>query len=282
MNWTRSHHIISGIGLILLINAVALAGVAWNRSEPADSRLQLSERELGTGYEYWHKDNSGIALRLNYRWPGATSNDFSESGINQLTSAKMTELGFSVPAELNDESVRRYRRQLDRDGLVVLEFDGSLYQQQLQRARQRLQQSTADLAALPDNEELRETHKTAREDLQREQTRASRLFIIDAGPDQEALRARYPDRQRYTILRARVSAWGWRENNSWKIGGSADIPVGASINLPHRWHALFESLPRRQPAADFPQSGGDRLFNAEVLFGKRLEPWVVQFEAGQP
>ena len=30
----------------------------------------LSERELGDSYEYWRKENSGVALRLDYRWPG--------------------------------------------------------------------------------------------------------------------------------------------------------------------------------------------------------------------
>ncbi|MBF7730666.1 DUF4824 family protein [Pseudomonas sp. N040] len=282
MKWTRSHHLITGIGLILLVNAIALAGVAWNRSEPADSQLQLSARELATNYGYWHKDNSGIALRLEYRWPAATFNDYSDSGLHQLPPAKMAELGFSVPAQLDDASVRSYRRQLDRDGLLVLEFDGPLYQQQLQRAQQKLEQSTLALAAMPDNQDLRKAHKQAREDLQREQTGASRLFIIDAGQDLATLRARYPDRQRYAILHGRISAWGWRENNRWRIGGSAEIPVAASINLPHRWHALFSRLPRRTAQADFPQPGGDRLFNAEVAFGQRLEPWIQGMRAGQP
>lgn len=282
MNWTRSHNFAAGLGLILLVNAIALAGVAWNRSEPADSRLQLSERELGNSYEYASKENSGIALRLDYRWPGARFNDYSDRDSNPLTPAKMRELGFDLPTQLNDESTRRYRRQLDRDGLLVLEFNGPLYQQQLQRAQQRLTKSSADLAALPNNKNLLKTHKDAREDLQREQTSASRLFIIDAGADQASLRAKYPDRQRYAIVRGKISAWAWRDDDSWQLGGSAQIPVAENINLPQRWHALFASLPLRKEVADFPHSGGDKLFNAELVFGQRLEPWVVQLQAGQP
>ena len=55
----------------MLVNAIALVGVVWNRSEPADSRLQLSERELSDSYSYWRwrNENNGIALRLDYRWP---------------------------------------------------------------------------------------------------------------------------------------------------------------------------------------------------------------------
>jgi hypothetical protein len=282
MNWTDRHNLIAGLGLILLVNAIALAGVAWNRSEPADSRLQLSERELGDGYNYRSKENSGIALRLDYRWPGQRANSYSGNTSDTLNAAKMGELGFTVPSELNEASVRRYRRQLDRDGLLVLEFNGPLYQQQLQQAQERLIKCSADLAVLPSNQDLQETHQEARKDLQHEQTRASRLFIIDAGADQASLRAKYPDPQRYAIVRGQISADAWQRNNSWTLGGSAQIPVAASINLPQRWHQLFDSLPRRKEVAGFAHSGGDKLFNAELAFGQRLEPWVVQFQAGQP
>ena len=276
MNWTNRHNLVAGLGLILLVNAIALAGVAWNRSEPADSRLQLSERELDEGYQ--SKENSGIALSLDYRWPNERDHGYS----NRLSAAKMQELGFTLPTELNDESVRRYRRQLDRDGLLVLEFNGPLYQQQVQQAQQRLTESSAELDAQPSNEDLQESHQGAREELQREQTRASRLFIIDAGTDLVSLRAQYPDRQRYAIVRGQISAEDWQHNDSWQVGGSAQIPVAASINLPQRWHQLFDSLPRRKDAEESAYSVNDKLFNAELVFGQRLEPWVVQLQAGQP
>jgi hypothetical protein len=265
-----------------LVNAIALAGVAWNRSEPADSRLQLSERELGNGYNYRSKENSGIALRLDYRWPGRRADDYRKSASNTFSASKMSELGFTVPTELNEKSVRHYRRQLDRDGLLVLEFNGPLYQQQLQRTQEQLTKSSADLAAQPSNQDLQETRQEAREDLQREQTSASRLFIVDAGTNQASLRAQYPDRQRFAIVRGQISAEDWQHNDSWQVGGSAQIPVAASINLPQRWHQLFDSLPRRKDVAGFAHSGGDKLFNAELVFGQRLEPWVAQFQAGQP
>ena len=285
MNWSHRHNLLTGLGLILAVNAIALAGVAWNRSEPADSRLQLSERELDNSYEYWRKENSGIGLRLDYRWPDIRTSDvngYSAADGNRLSPAKMAELGFSVPTELNEKSMRRYRRQLDRDGLLVLEFNGPLYQRQLQLAQEQLTKSSADLTALPSNKDLQETYQDARADLQREQTSASRLFIIDAGTDQASLRAKYPDRQRYAIVRGQISAWSWRDDDHWQLGGSAQIPVAASINLPQRWHQLFDNLPVRKGDAEFPHSGGDKLFNAELAFGQRLEPWVVQFQAGQP
>lgn len=282
MNWTYRHHLFAGLGLIVLVNAIALGGVAWNRSEPADSHLQLSERELSTSYTYRQQENSGIALRLDYRWPEAPANDYSRMRNKQLSPAKMAELGFEVPSELNAESVRRFRRQLDRDGLLVLEFNGPLYQQQLLRAEERLSKTSAELAALPTNKALRETQQNARTALQREQTRESRLLVIDAGQDLQQLRARYPDRQRYVILRSQISPWGWSDDGSWQLGGSVQIPVANNINLPQRWHSLFATLPVRKEVPGFANSGGDKLFNAELVFGQRLEPWLVQFQAGQP
>ena len=281
MNWSNRHSLFAGLGLIVLVNAIALAGVAWNRSEQADSRLQVSERELSHSYPYWRQDNSGIALHLIHRWPNSKPNDYSYDSLRQLSPEQMGALGFKVPKELNDESVRHYRRQLDRDGLLVLEFNGPLYQQQLQKAAEQLEKSRADLAAVPDNKQLIESHKLARETLQREQTSASRLFVIDAGSDLASLRARYPDRQRYAIVQGRFDAWAWHDDGRWQIGGSAQVPVSESINLPHRWHAVFAKLPRRPDTPGFPHSGGDRLLNAELAFGQRLEPWVVEFSAGQ-
>lgn len=282
MNWHHRHSLLAGLGLIALVNAIILAGVAWNRSDPADSRLQLSERELGDSYAYWRQDSSGIALRLNYRWPNSRPNDYSYNSLRQLSPAQMRAVGFKVPSELNDESVRRYRRQLDRDALLVLEFNGPLYQQHLQMAREQLEKTRADLAAVPDNKQLIESHKLARETLQREQSSASRLFVIDAGSDLASLRARYPDRQRYAMVRARFDTWAWHDDGSWQIGGSAEVPVAERINLPQRWHALFEQLPRRPDAPGLPNSGGEKLFNAELAIGQRLEPWLVEMQAGKP
>jgi hypothetical protein len=285
MNWTHRHSLFAGLGLIVLVNSIVLLGVAWNRNALPDSRLYLSERELGNGYDYWRKENSGIGLRLDYRWPDTRPSNVNTQSFTsgqRFSPAIMAELGFVVPAELNADSVRRYRRQGDRDGLLVLEFNGPQYQQQLQRAEQQLAQSATELAAVPDSKPLIESHKRAREALQREQTRASRLFVVDAGAELSSLRARYPDRQRYAIVHGRIEAWAWQDDGHWQIGGSAQIPLAQSIHLPKPWHALFATLPTRKQVPGYADSGGERLFNAELVFGQRLEPWITQFQAGQP
>jgi hypothetical protein len=297
MNWSRTHSLVSGLGLIVLVNAIALAGVAWNRSEPADSSLQLTERELSDSYSYWRwgDENNGIALRLDYRWP---SNAAGDNRYIRLNAGKMAELGFSVPSELNEESVERYRRQLDRNALLVLEIDGPSYQREVQLAREQYEAREQLHNLAPSSEELEREAKDAREALEHERKTASRLFVVDAGLDQHTLRTRYPDRQRYAIVRGIVNVFidsdrvAWtgegadtRPHNQrwvWRIGGHADIPVAQNIQLPQRWHALFNNSPRQPEQPGRPYASRGKVFSAEVAFGRRLEPWITELRARQP
>ena len=109
----RARYLIAGLLLIGLVNAVVLLGAAWNREEPADSSLQLSERELGNTHAYWRKDNSSLTLRLDYRWPSRDS----ENTYLSISVEKMAELGFALPGELNDEGVRRFQQIFRQRGI---------------------------------------------------------------------------------------------------------------------------------------------------------------------
>ncbi|PTS83972.1 DUF4824 domain-containing protein [Pseudomonas sp. HMWF032] len=281
-------YLVAGLALIGLVNAVALLGAAWNREEPAESSLQLSERELGNTYAYWRKDNSSLTLRLDYRWPSRDS----EHDYLSISAEKMAELGFALPGELNDESVRRYRRQLDRDALLVLELDGPAYQREVALAQAAYAEALRLAKSVPDSQELREAADYAGKALEQEQQRASRLLVVDVGLDQQVLRARYPDRQRYAIVRAIVEAqassvvtqWTGEGDDPrpqaqrwvWQFGGSADTPGLQSLNLPRRWHATFANLKEYDVQTE---AGHAKRFSAELAFGRRLEPWFVELAA---
>ena len=72
---------LAGIGLIILTNAVVLAGVAYNRSGEPETRIILTERELNLPYRYGgSKENSGIALRVNFRVDGTSSDKYRYYG----------------------------------------------------------------------------------------------------------------------------------------------------------------------------------------------------------
>ncbi|MGH8649482.1 MAG: DUF4824 family protein, partial [Burkholderiales bacterium] len=46
LTWPRGRTLAAGIVLIALTNAIALGGVAWNRSGEPESVLKLTQREL--------------------------------------------------------------------------------------------------------------------------------------------------------------------------------------------------------------------------------------------
>lgn len=292
MSASNRRYGLAGLGLIVLVNAVVLAGVAWNRQPPADSRLQLSERELRSHYSHGPRESSGIGLQLDYRWP---SDAEGGSAYPQVSAAQMRELGFQLPAEPDEDAVRRYRRQLSREALLVLELDGPAYRRELQLASARQAEAERLQRLAPDNPSLRKAALDAGAELARQRERASRLLVVDLGLDRQALRARYPDRQRYAIVPAEVRPYvhqDWQRRGeqqgsvlaarSWRLGGVAELATAPSIHLPQRWHGLYASLPRRgdQPGAE-PVSY-DKLFVAELAFGRRLEPWVLRLEPRQP
>ncbi|WP_347506296.1 DUF4824 family protein [Pseudomonas anguilliseptica] len=294
MNGVRAGYLVAGLVLIGVVNAIVLAGVAWNRQPPEDSRLQLSERELAATYAYWRKDNSSLALRLDYRWPSQADDDHYYLSIS---AEKMAELGFHVPTELNEQTVRRYRRQLDRDALLVLELDGPAYQREVALMAAAHAEALRLQKSVPDSKELHEAAQHAANALDYERRRASRLLVVDVGMDQQVLRARYPDRTRYAIVRSIIEvqassvATDWdgkgddpRPNNqrwTWQLGGSAETPGVQSLNLPQRWHATFDSLPQQNEQLAVDYLSDQKLFTADVAFGRRLEPWFVDLSARQ-
>lgn len=271
-NWTRRHTLIAGVILILLTNAVALAGVYWNRSGEPESLLTLSERELLLPYSWgMNRENSGIALRIAWRVLSADKNwsyAYARGNPEWLDRAKMLSLGFeALPPADTRSGYRRNERQLGKEVFVVLELDGPAYRQALERARQHAAEEDAKLAALPDDRRTREEAKRAHEALNEEEQHNSRLFAVDAGLSVAQLRAKYPDSARYAIVRAQVRPWS---NEKHGLTGHIDALSVEQINVPHEYHALFEGNQRHA----VPRAAR-MAFQARVAFGQRLEPWLV-------
>ncbi len=279
-NWTRRHTLIAGIALLVATNAVALLGVAYNRSGDPESVLTLTQRELERPYAWrMNRENSGVSLHIDWRLAGKTEEFLyyyryaSRGSPAWLDQAKMASLGFDVGPPGGAQDIRRWAsRQLEREVLLVLEMDGPAYQESLQRARQYVAEQDARLAALPRDKDLQRAAKVAHEALTHEENDNSRLFAVDAGLDQAALRAKFPDRNRYAIVRAKVHL------TATDKGAFAGYIAGLSIdevNVPHEYHALIEGT-------GVPSTVGPALapFEARTAFGQRLEPWLLGMTAG--
>lgn len=281
----RPGALLAGVVLIIASNAIALLGVAWNRAGTPDSQLVLSERELQDADWWRDRENSGITLDLHWRIPLPTTpiDDRTDawrytstrSGPpHWLTADKMRSLGFALPAasEQATDPETRDKRLRSREVLLVLELDGPDRQRSLQAAQARHKETEALAAANPDKSEFKDRLKHAHDALREEQDEASRLFAIDAGLDHAALRARYADRSRYVIVRARVRPWmhGERDKAQDPAGFIQDV-LNDAINVPQAYRLIFERK------VQLPAGGTVRPapFAAVVAFGQRLEPWLV-------
>jgi len=276
MNWTRTHALAGGVGLILLVNAVALGGVAWNRSGEPDSVLPLSQRELLRNSD-WYKENSGLSLRLRWRTPSrdTEARQHNRGWQPALDGRKMAELGFAMPEQVDDDSARRFGRQQSRDALLVLELDGPLYQREVQLTRKRLGEARQAADAAPQNARLADERDFIRRELDSEEKTDTRLLLKDVGLDIQTLRAQYPDRRRYLIIHGRVRPISNYYQHIWTLGGTASAIGSDSINVPYQWRERLDEITAQ------PQRTADGLpqpFVAEVAFGRRLEPWIERIE----
>lgn len=255
---TRSA-LIAGLALIGLTNAIALGGVWYNRSGEPDSRLLLSERELRRSHDWAMRENSGLALRLDWRRPSDPKGDDRYQSL-MLDEARLLSLGFTA----TDRDEPRFDNR-NREVLVVLELDGPARMAELERARQRLQKTRSELRAAPQDKRRQDAERAARDYVEQEELRESRLFAVDVGLDHAALRSRYPDRSRYAIVTGNVSAWVRDGQLTGQIGRLSIT----EINVPHAWREGLSKELVREGDGDPPPR-----FRLWLSFGQRLEPWI--------
>ena len=272
----RARRLVAAVGaaLIILTNAVALGGAAWNRSGAGEGTLRLSQRELTLpNVPVAGNENSGLSLQL--RWRTLAPQDVHDGGYdtyNQggghaewLTPAKLRELGFDVAdvaggRAFNEDSWGH--RQLAREVYLVLELDGPAYRESLRRV------ALAEAAASQPQRPATGPRWPTPAQWGREV--GSRLFAVDAGLDRGALRARYPDRSMYAIVQGQVELRaGGRRGDT--VGGRIEALPGEQIDVPLRCRAVFEGLSSNY----FAMPADMTPFEATVRFGQRLEPWLV-------
>jgi len=264
--WSRRRTLIAGLALILASNAVALLGPAWNRSGEPESTLRLTQRELTfPNGRYALREDSGMALQLHWRVAAGDALGYPEWGgfrPRWLDQNKLAELGFDLAPEASS-------RQVSRDVLLVLEFDGPTYRQALEAARQSAAAEAAK-SGMPGDGATEQRRNAAQSRLEREEKLSSRLFVVDAGLDASVLRQRHADRTHYAIVRGRVRLLPAAPGAAAVFGMIAGLDVD-HINVPHEFQPRIDArlgaphgLRREPPALQF-----------SIAFGRRHEPWLA-------
>jgi hypothetical protein len=271
MSAIRKSILHAGFGLILATNLAALGGVAYNRIGEPDSVLRLTQRELHLPYRWgFERENGGLGLTLHWRLPveeprpGAGIGSYHAGGSAKwLDHAKLLTLGFDGRAPARPEDGTGAVRPLPREVLLVLEFDGPAYRRAREIGGEVAAREQALQAANPGNEDIKRRAKMAKDQALREENEASRLFVVDAGLDAARLRATYPDRSRYALVRGEVRArWVVDAHGRPALSGQLDGLLIDRIHVPHALHAG-------------PDAAKSAPFEAAVNFGRRFEPWIA-------
>jgi hypothetical protein len=135
-----------------------------------------------------------------------------------------------------------------------------------------LQKEEALRAANVGKKEFEQRLKNAKEHLKQEERENSRLFIVDAGLEVEVLRAKYPDRARYAIVRGQIRPLLVGRESKLRLSGYADGLSIDQINVPLVYRRVFEPMLQKGGG---PYNAAGRPYRASVAFGKRLEPWIA-------
>lgn len=266
-----------GIGLIMATNAVALIGVAYNRSGEPESVVTVSERELRLPYGYSSSsENSGLSLKLVWRVKDRSSKYgcYQWGSPEWLDKEKLAELGFDVSEPERTYKKRRYYREmLPKEVLLVFEYDGDTYRSVLASVMHHVQEEEALWARNPDSNEFKRRFESARDQLKRERHTESRLFVIDAGLDKEFLRKRYPDTSRYIIAPGKIRlSVGTEKHGEVVLSGYIKSVSVRRVNVPLAYRDIVEPLLRKS-SSRWPKDGPR--YSVKLAYGKRLEPWVM-------
>jgi len=271
---------LAGIGLIIVTNAFVLAGVSYNRSGEPESTITLTERELSLPYRYLGKEeNSGIHLRLSHRNrnSGYFSRDYKQpERLGWFNKEKLAELGFDVSKPfIQDKDKRHYQTLSEKEAILVLEYNGAAYQSVLEAAQKQVDDLLAEQAENNGNKDKKKNNKLnrAENNLKREKTSTSRLFVIDAGLDRDALRKKYTDRTKYLLMKGLVKV-RIKDNRSGgkRLVGYIKSLSNKTVHVPLQHHEVLEAAVAegvRVKQYDPPR------FEATINVGQRLEPWLV-------
>jgi len=270
----------AGLSIILLTNVIALGGVAYNRAGDPESSVLLTERELRLPYRYDMEDeNTGIALRFSFRdkvrGGGAKRLNYDSDNIDWIDKDKLASLGFDVSQPLTSKEEQYYYRHRDeREVILVLEYNGSAYQDALKKAEETLRERQQAFDKKPKDPDARDDVDYARENLESEKLSSSRLFVIDAGKEKEALRKKYPDRSKYLLLKGLVVMLVANiDTDSPYLTGYVRSLSNADVHVPLTGHQVLEPLMEEdKPNRD---EKGPR-YTVRLNIGQRLEPWVEE------
>ena len=268
--------IVASVFLLLLTNIVVLAGVAYNRSGDPLLTIELTERELPIVVSADSKDeNSGTTLSLKWhvlspdKDPEYLSTTYGSSAW--LDDEKLTELGFDMKKFKSEPDKYRHRTSnLATEAVLVLEYQGDAYLKALAFVKEKEEQLRLMVAEYPDDERLANDLKKYEEQITRLKVTQSRLYVVDAGLDVQALIDKYAGNNNYLLARGEIGL-GWNEDD---VSGRISQLYIRQVHVPLPLSEQLVTLANGEAYASNRNSSIPPRYKVRLNIGKRLEPWI--------
>lgn len=276
--------------LIIITNAFVFINVFLNRKGEPESIITLTERELKMPYARFEQENSGVALRFDWRVFDEEDNYYYKGGLlSWADENKLRLLGFPVDKVIKLKSRNKSSHEfVSKQIFIVLEYDGKTYEKALNKAKQKVEEernkvkNTDEQAFASVQKKTKPITKSktdlecAQERLKRVQEEQTRIFAVDAGISIADLRKKYPDNSRYIIVKAVLSLRSHYDSKKKKYAfrcyvSKLSIP---KINVPLKFHHILNSA----LSQGNKRKNRTPRYQVTLAFGSRLEPWVISVE----
>ena len=255
-----TRRLLVAVAIVCVTNVGAVVFAALNRGR-ASEPMTLTERELRLDSR--DTESTAVSLHLAIARPARDA---------WLDRAKLESLGYDCSVSPDaPEASRWYERQLPRDVLIVLEFDGPAWARH--RAAIERGEEDARHRAAPVGEPITPTQSA------RVIAGHTRLFAVDAGTDAGALRARYPDAARYLITHGAVTAQlavlGDNGHAARQVRGYVLEVSPQDISVPRDVARVL--VPLREAGSSYYGEWLERepRYAVTLRYGRFLEPWVT-------
>lgn len=267
---------IASVVLLLLTNVVVLSGVAYNRAGDPLASIELTERELPvrqlrTGGD----EDSGTALSLRWKIPYPPELPeflyMNPSSPEWLDEAKLTELGFNLE-KLKREKENWYKWPSMRTEVVlVLEYQGDAYQHALAITERTVNQLREKLMSEPDDQKQSNKLERYEDHLRELKISQTRLYVIDAGLDEQILVKKYVGKKQYLFVRGEISVW-WNKD---RIVGQIRRLYIDQLHVPLPYSQQLAALTKGENYYNRGTQSIPPRYHVQLRLGKRLEPWIV-------
>lgn len=273
--WSAALLLVAGVNVFVLLR------VAANRRGEPGSSLSLTEREMPVAFVSPSSESSGVALRIRVEhWvpmaAGSYTPDPALDPLCWLDARKLAELGFRVdiPSTL-EEAELSVRRQLPRRAYAVLEHGGRAWEAYKKGIGERFGLADPDVSTMTP---LAVADGSDKRMADRELRYGSRLFVVDVGTDPVALRARYPERNVYQVVPAKVHAhlerhapWTKCTTETCRMRGTVTLLID-EVSVPRQLQQYLPHEGRARPGSD-ERTAAPR-YEVVMRSGSRHEPWI--------